>query len=87
MVVHCNHLSHMSIIYVRINLTTDQRKTLASQRYIKPQGLALDPHGNIFVADDYANSIMEYNTSISRWVDVTGATRIDTNGSTYHYGT
>jgi hypothetical protein len=27
---------------------------------IEPQGLAIDSHQNVFVADDYANIIVEY---------------------------
>jgi hypothetical protein len=45
---------------IRMNLATGQRKTLASNGYIEPQGLVIDAHGDIFVSDDYANMIMEY---------------------------
>lgn len=45
---------------IRVNLTTGKRETLASQGFIEPQGLVVDTHGNIFVSDDYANSIVEY---------------------------
>lgn len=45
---------------IRLNLTTGQRETLASQGYIEPQGLVIEARGNIFVSDDYANIIMEY---------------------------
>jgi streptogramin lyase len=45
---------------IRLNLTTGQRETLASQGFIEPQGLVVDAHGNIYVTDDYANSIVEF---------------------------
>ncbi len=45
---------------IRLNLATGKRETLASQGYIEPQGLVVDTHGNIYVADDYANVIMKY---------------------------
>jgi len=45
---------------IRLNLATGKRETLASQGYIEPQGLVMDTHGNIYVADDYANVIMKY---------------------------
>jgi streptogramin lyase len=45
---------------IRMNLATGQRKTLASNGYIEPQGLVIDAHGDLFVSDDYANLIMEY---------------------------
>ncbi len=45
---------------IRLNLATGKRQTLASQGYIEPQGLVIDPRGNVFVSDDYANMIMEY---------------------------
>ena len=45
---------------IRFNPATGVRKTLASQGYIEPQGLVLDQHGNIFVADDFADVIIEY---------------------------
>jgi sugar lactone lactonase YvrE len=46
---------------IRLNLATGQRVTLACQGYIEPQGLVLDAHGNIYVADDYANIIVKYS--------------------------
>lgn len=45
---------------IRLNLQTGKREILARQGYIEPQGLALDTRGDIFVSDDYANSITEY---------------------------
>lgn len=45
---------------IRMNLATGQRKTLASNGYIEPQGLVIDERGHIFVSDDYANIITEY---------------------------
>ncbi|MDQ2905948.1 MAG: SMP-30/gluconolactonase/LRE family protein [Chloroflexota bacterium] len=45
---------------IRLDPTTGKRVTLASRGYIEPQGLAIDTHGNIYVADDYANIIMKY---------------------------
>jgi streptogramin lyase len=45
---------------IRMNLATGQRKTLASNGYIEPQGLAIDAHGDIFVSDDYADILTEY---------------------------
>lgn len=45
---------------IRLSLVTGKRETLARQGYIEPQGLFLDPHGDIFVSDDYANIIIEY---------------------------
>ncbi len=46
---------------IRVNLTTMQHETLASQGFIEPQGLLLDTQGHIFVSDDYANIIVEYS--------------------------
>lgn len=46
---------------IRYNPTTGARTTLASRGYIEPQGLEIDARGNIFVSDDYANSIVEYS--------------------------
>ncbi|MDQ2906631.1 MAG: SMP-30/gluconolactonase/LRE family protein [Chloroflexota bacterium] len=45
---------------VRVRLSTGRHETLASRGFIEPQGLLIDDHDNIFVADDYANIIMEY---------------------------
>lgn len=45
---------------IRFNPVTGERKILASKGYIEPQGLVLDQPGNIFVADDFANIIVEY---------------------------
>lgn len=45
---------------IRFNLVTGVRETLASKGYIEPQGLVLDQRGNIFVADDFADIIVEY---------------------------
>lgn len=45
---------------IRLNLSTGQRETLASQGYIEPQGLIADAQGNVYVSDDYANIIMKY---------------------------
>lgn len=45
---------------IRFNPATGTRTILASKGYIEPQGLVLDQQGNIFVADDYANIIVEY---------------------------
>jgi sugar lactone lactonase YvrE len=45
---------------IRVNLATGQRQTLASQGLIEPQGIALDGEGNIYVADDQANVIVQY---------------------------
>lgn len=45
---------------IRVNLTTGQRVTLASQGFIEPQGLLVDQHGNIYVSDDYADTIVEF---------------------------
>jgi DNA-binding beta-propeller fold protein YncE len=45
---------------IRLNLATGKRETLARQGFIEPQGLVIDLHGNIYVADDYANIIVKY---------------------------
>lgn len=45
---------------IRVNLVTGKRQTLASQGFIEPQGLLIDSHGNIYVSDDYADIIVEY---------------------------
>ena len=46
---------------MRLNLATGKREILASKGFIEPQGLLVDAHDNIFVADDYANTIVEYS--------------------------
>ena len=48
---------------IRFNPVTGTRTTLASKGYIEPQGLVLDQQGNIYVADDFANIIVEYTPS------------------------
>ena len=45
---------------VRMNVTTGKRQVLASRGFIEPQGLLVDAHDNIFVSDDYANIIVEF---------------------------
>ncbi|MGI9057607.1 MAG: Vgb family protein [Ktedonobacteraceae bacterium] len=45
---------------IRLNPLTGKRQTLASQGFIEPQGLLIDSHGNIYVSDDYADIIVEY---------------------------
>jgi len=45
---------------VRMNLTTGRREILASRGFIEPQGLVIDSHDDIFVSDDYADTIVEY---------------------------
>jgi sugar lactone lactonase YvrE len=45
---------------LRINLATQKQETLASRGFIEPQGLAMNTRGTIFVADDYADSIVEF---------------------------
>lgn len=45
---------------IRVNLATGKRETLASAGWIEPQGLLVDARGNIYVADDVANKIIEY---------------------------
>jgi sugar lactone lactonase YvrE len=45
---------------IRYNLTTGKHETLARTGYIEPQGLVIDARGDIYVADDYANIIKEY---------------------------
>jgi sugar lactone lactonase YvrE len=45
---------------VRLNLQTGQHTTLGSQGFIEPQGLIVDARGNIYVSDDYANTIVEF---------------------------
>lgn len=45
---------------IRMHLASGKRETLASKGYIEPQGLLIDAQGRIFVADDYADIIVEY---------------------------
>ncbi len=45
---------------IRVHLPGGKRETLASQGFIEPQGLAVDSRDNIYVSDDYANKIVEY---------------------------
>lgn len=45
---------------IRVNLLTGKRETLASQGFIEPQGLLVTGNGTIYVSDDYANTIVEY---------------------------
>ena len=45
---------------VRMNLTTGQYETLASDGFIEPQGMMVDGQGNIFVSDDASNRIVEF---------------------------
>ncbi len=45
---------------VRVNLTTGQHETLASDGFIEPQGMVVDKQGNIFVSDDASNRIVEF---------------------------
>ena len=46
---------------MRLNLATGKGEVLASKGFIERQGLLVDVHDNIFVADDYANTIVEYS--------------------------
>ena len=45
---------------VRMNLSTGQHETLASDGFIEPQGMVVDSQGNIFVSDDASNRIVEF---------------------------
>ena len=45
---------------IRMNLITGKRETLANQGFIEPQGLIVDKNDNIYVSDDYADIIVEY---------------------------
>jgi streptogramin lyase len=45
---------------IRVNLVTGQRTVLGSAGYIEPQGLIVDHKGDIFVSDDFADTIVEY---------------------------
>ena len=44
---------------IRVLQATGARETLLSKGLIEPQGLIIDQRGNIYVADDYANTITE----------------------------
>ena len=44
---------------IRLLQTTGARQTLLSKGLIEPQGLIIDQRGNIYVSDDYANTITE----------------------------
>lgn len=44
---------------IRVLHTTGARETLLSKGLIEPQGLLIDSRGNIYVSDDYANTITE----------------------------
>jgi sugar lactone lactonase YvrE len=45
---------------IRVRLPDGNREVLASQGFIEPQGLAVDSSDNIYVSDDYADKIVEY---------------------------
>lgn len=45
---------------VRVNLTTGQHETLATDGFIEPQGMVVDSQGNIYVSDDQSNRIVEF---------------------------
>ena len=44
---------------IRVLQTTGAREILLSRGLIEPQGLLIDSRGNIYVSDDYANTITE----------------------------
>ncbi|MGH2497358.1 MAG: NHL repeat-containing protein [Ktedonobacteraceae bacterium] len=44
---------------IRVLQATGARETLLSKGLIEPQGLVIDSRGNIYVSDDYANTITE----------------------------
>lgn len=44
---------------IRVRQATGQHETLLSKGLLEPQGLVVDQRGNIYVSDDYANSITE----------------------------
>jgi sugar lactone lactonase YvrE len=44
---------------IRVLQTTGARETLLSKGLIEPQGLIIDQRGNIYVSDDYADTITE----------------------------
>jgi hypothetical protein len=45
---------------IRLNLVTGKREVLVSEGYSKPQGLLVDAHDTIYIADDSTNKIVEY---------------------------
>jgi sugar lactone lactonase YvrE len=45
---------------IRIRQTTGKHEILASKGFIEPQGLVIDENDNIYVSDDYANTIVEF---------------------------
>ena len=45
---------------IRMNVSTGKRGVLANKGFIEPQGLLVDTHDNIFLSDDYADIIVEY---------------------------
>ena len=45
---------------IRVRTATGQREVLASKDFIEPQGLVVDAHDNIYVSDDYADTIVEF---------------------------
>jgi streptogramin lyase len=45
---------------IRLNPTTGQQTTLDSKDFIEPQGLVIDPKGDVFVSDDIADVIVEF---------------------------
>ncbi|HLQ10193.1 MAG TPA: hypothetical protein VK134_01235, partial [Ktedonobacteraceae bacterium] len=44
---------------IRVLQATGARETLLSKGLIEPQGLIIDQRGNIYVSDDYADTITE----------------------------
>jgi len=44
---------------IRVLRATTARQTLLASGFIEPQGLLIDARGNIYVSDDYANTITE----------------------------
>jgi sugar lactone lactonase YvrE len=45
---------------IRIRQSTGKHEILASKGFIEPQGLVIDGNDNIYVSDDYANTIVEF---------------------------